>query len=296
MDVTDALRELGGVARRAALLRIVDRATLEAAVNSGCVVRDARGLYALPDADVGVRAAARYGGALSLTSAALVHGWAVKSVPDKPHVTVTRGRKLPRTVSDAHLHFAELADHEVVDGVTSPVVTLRHCLRALPFDEALAVADSALREGFGQQALETISDSARGPGSRQVKAVVAAASPKAANPFESVLRAIGSTVPGLDLRPQVRLQDGDFAVRPDLVDKRLGVVVEADSFEWHGKRAALASDTRRYNMLVIAGYLVLRFCYEDVMFAPEHVRRILVRVVVLAELLNERVLSRTPAA
>ena len=41
MDVVDLLAELGGVARRGALLRVVTRKDLEAAVTTGAVVRDA---------------------------------------------------------------------------------------------------------------------------------------------------------------------------------------------------------------------------------------------------------------
>jgi very-short-patch-repair endonuclease len=86
----------------------------------------------------------------------------------------------------------------------------------------------------------------------------------------------------------VRIDDGAFVVRPDFVDESLRLVLEADSFEWHGTRSGLAADTRRYNMLVVAGWIVLRFCYEDVMFQPEEVRAVLVEAVALAELLKER--------
>ena len=62
---------------------------------------------------------------------------------------------------------------------------------------------------------------------------------------------------------------GTFLGRPDLVDEHLRIVVEADSFEWHGERAALRADARRYNAFVVNGWLVLRFCWEDVMFHPD---------------------------
>ncbi|MEJ7831557.1 MAG: hypothetical protein WKF79_01465 [Nocardioides sp.] len=74
MSVMEALVELGGVARRKALLRLVLRADLERAVEVGDVQRDARGLYSLPGADNAIRAAARLGGVLCLTSAAIAHG------------------------------------------------------------------------------------------------------------------------------------------------------------------------------------------------------------------------------
>lgn len=296
MDVVDLLTELGGVARRSALLRIVDRGGLDRAVDSGELIRDARGLYSLPDADDGTRAAARLRGVLSLTSAALAHGWAVKTLPDLPHVTVSRGRRVDPYQRFAHVHRAELRPDQIDDGRTNVETTLEQCMRALPYDEALAIADSARREGVGQRVFDGIADRAKGPGAVQVRRVCRRSDGRAANPFESALRAISDDVPGLDLQPQATISDGDFAVRPDLVDVELRVVAEADSFEWHGKRAALASDCRRYNMLVINGWIVLRFCYEDVMYHPEDVRRVLIAVVALAQLLSKASPRAVPAA
>ena len=73
---------------------------------------------------------------------------------------------------------------------------------------------------------------------------------------------------------------GTFLGRPDLVDEDLRVVVEADSFEWHGSRAALLADARRYNALALEGWLVLRFCWEDVMFRTSLVADALLAAVV----------------
>lgn len=98
---------------------------------------------------------------------------------------------------------------------------------------------------------------------------------EAANPFESVLRAIALDVVGLDVRPQIPIYDPGFLGRPDLVDERLQIVIEADSFEWHGGRVALRRDAQRYNALVVHGWLVLRFAWEDVMFQPTMVQGVL---------------------
>lgn len=283
MDVVDLVTELGGVARPRELP--VDRVELEAAVSCGRLERDARGLYVLPQVGESVRAAHRVGGQLCLLSAALHRGWKVKRQPDRPQIAVSRGRKLtPRRRAGLDLLRVELDATQVEGVVTSAEVTLEHCLRRLPFDEAMAVADSALREGFGEEGLRGLADRVRGPGARQVRRVCAAASGLAANPFESVLRAICLDVPGLVVVPQVDLG----GARPDLVDQRLRLVLEADSFEWHGGREALVRDSRRYNRLVVEGWIVLRFSYEDVMFHPERVRSTLVRAVALAELLKEQ--------
>jgi very-short-patch-repair endonuclease len=99
-----------------------------------------------------------------------------------------------------------------------------------------------------------------------MRRVTVLASPEKANPFESGLHAIAAQVPGLRVRPQVSIYDPHFLGRPDLVDERLGIALEADSFEWHGSRAALRRDARRYDELVVHGWLVLRLAWEDVMF------------------------------
>lgn len=273
------LRELGGVATRAVLVAATSRLDVDRALESGLVVAVARGRYALPEVEQARAGAHALSGALCLTSAALHHGWAVKTVPDEPHVAVPRKRKVtPQRRTGVTLHYLDLAPEELDAGVTSKSTTLLHCLRMLPRSDALAVADSALREG-DRQALAIAVASAHGSGRARVQAIGRLARAEAANPFESALREIALDIPGLRLEPQLLITDTDPWCRPDLVDRDLHLVVEADSFEWHGDRAALARDTRRYNKLVAAGWIVLRFCWEDVMFHPDHVRAVLLAVV-----------------
>lgn len=284
---TERLLELGGIATRGTLLRTCDRGDLDRAVQAGDIVRIARGRYALAVVDDAQRAAARVGGVLALTSAALHHGWAVKNVPDRPQVMVSRGRRVRPRARNVDVRRAELTSADVDDGVTTPEVTLAHCMRRLPFDEALAIADSALRAGVPRSLLVRIADEARGPGSPQMRRVAECASAEAANPFESVLRAVAVDVPGLHVEPQVTVREPDIVARPDLVDVGLRILLEADSFEWHGGRAQLSADARRYDLLVVNGWLVLRFSYEHVMTQPDFVRRVLVAAVALAERMRE---------
>lgn len=287
MSPTERLRELGGIATRGTLLRTCERKDLDRAVQVGDIVRIARGRYALAEVEESARAAARAGGPLGLASAALAHGWAVKDVPAKPDVMLSRGRQVDARAPGVTVHRAEIGKTDVEDGVTIPEVTLAHCLRRLPFDEALAIADSARRAGVPRSMLDRIADRARGPGAPQMRRVAAVASPDAANPFESVLRAIAFDVPGLRVEPQVTIQEPDIVARPDLVDVRLRIVAEADSFEWHGGRAQLSADARRYDLLVVHGWIVLRFSYEHVMTQPDFVRRVLTAAVALAERMRE---------
>ncbi|MGZ4490791.1 MAG: endonuclease domain-containing protein [Nocardioidaceae bacterium] len=110
--------------------------------------------------------------------------------------------------------------------------------------------------------------------------MAAAADPKAANPFESVLRALTLEVPGLVFEPQVTVTSNPVSLTPDLVDRERRIALEADSFSWHGSRGALRRDCRRYNALVLLGWWVLRFTWEDVMHDPEYVRDCLAVLVV----------------
>ena len=72
--------------------------------------------------------------------------------------------------------------------------------------------------------------------------------------------------------------------------------MEADSYEWHGGRAQLSADARRYDLLVVNGWMVLRFSYEHVMTQPDFVRRVLLAAVALAERMREVGLLTEPAA
>jgi very-short-patch-repair endonuclease len=233
------------------------------------VVRIARGRYALPLADPAQAAASRLTGTVSHTSAALYWGWAVKMTPVVPHITVARHRTVGASRRQGVvLHYRDLGESEVVGGVTSPVRTVIDCCLDLPFDEALAVFDSSWRDGLEPGEVRSAALRLPRRSRDRVLAVACAADPRAANPFESVLRAIVLAVPGLEVRPQVVIEDGRFVARVDLADERLRIVIEADSFEFHGSRKALDRDCRRYNALVVRGWLVLRFTWEQVMFEP----------------------------
>ena len=265
-----------------ALRKLTTRARIRRAVRRGRVVRDARGRYALPTAQEGLRAANRLAAVLSHLSAAAHWGWELKHQPPRPSVIVPRNRNVPPDRRDGvDVVWADLPPDEIRDGrVTSPDRTVIDCIRSLPFDEALAVADSALRHRHLTKArLVFLADRVTGKGAPQARRVAAHASGKAANPFESVLRAVAIEVRGLDVEPQVWLDLDGVRMRPDLLDRRLRLILEAESFEWHGKRLALTNDCVRYNAFGLAGYVVLRFSWEQVMLQPEYVARCLRRFV-----------------
>lgn len=109
-------------------------------------------------------------------------------------------------------------------------------------------------------------------------------------------RAIALRVEGLTVVPQRLITSITPWAKPDLVDEDLRIVIEADSFEWHGDRAALRRDARRYDLLVVDGWIVLRFAWEDVMSDQEFVQRIMAGAVALAHGRAEVLCSRCRAA
>jgi very-short-patch-repair endonuclease len=280
MSVIESLSRLGGVATRADLIRLTSRPDVDRALDVGDIVVLARGRYALPDVDEAIAAAHRLSGVVARRSAAMHWGWELKVVPPRPELILPRNRKLaPDRLKGVDLRRATLVAGDVVDGVTSKDRTLLDCLRHLAEDEGLTVADSALRHDYSPRRLALLARSARGPRTDRVRRIAGLARAEYGNVFESALRWIAVTVPGLHVEPQVAIREPHFLGRPDLVDVRLRILLEADSFEWHGKRAALRRDTQRYNTFVVHGWLVLRFAYEDVMFDPDWVRSILVAAV-----------------
>jgi very-short-patch-repair endonuclease len=274
MHPVEALRRLGGVADHKTLLRLTSRRSLRTALGRGDVVKTRRGGYALVTAQEGLRAASRLNAIASHENAAIYHGWEIKLAPERPYVIVPRNRKVaPARRRGVTVWYRDLAGHEHDGLATSKERTVIDCAKDLPFDRALAVADSALRHGdVDRDRLVELALALPSTGRARALRVVTAASELAANPFESVLRAIASEVPGLDVEPQVVISELGYTCRPDLVDRSRRIVIEADSYEFHSSRKALKKDIERYTNLVVRGWRVVRFSWEHVMFEPDYVR------------------------
>ncbi|MFT4286053.1 hypothetical protein [Nocardioides sp.] len=279
MDVVSALTELGGISSYRALLTSVSRKQLRVALDKGLVVRVCRGRYALPGGDLGLTAARELGGHLSHLSAATHHGWEVALPTQWPQLIVPPGTRPPLSLARPETWELVPRPGEVDGLATSPVLTVLLCARDLPFAEALAVADSALRHGAvtWRQLDEAAAHWCRG-NEAEVRRVVALADARAANPFESMLRGLAIEA-GLDVVPQWEI--GPFHV--DVADPLRGIALEADSWEFHGDRVAFERDCRRYNQLVLADWIVLRYTWRQVVLAPrsvvEELRRLACRVV-----------------
>ena len=264
---------MGGVADARTLVRLTSRRRIRTALRKGQIVRDGRGRYALPTADEARRAANALSGVITHTSAAAYYGWEMKHPPERPTVTVPRNRKVDQERrAGVDVKWRDIPPGDVRDGVTLPGPTVIDCAKTLPFDEALSIADSAFRHGdLNQPELLALAELVPSTGRAACLRVARAADGRAANPFESLLRAIALEIKGLHLVPQVVISQAGFVGRPDLVDVERRLVLEAESFEFHGRRKALSKDCKRYNALGLFGWLVLRFSWEQVMFEPAYV-------------------------
>ena len=281
MDVVAALERLGGAGSTRQIVALSSRRRLREAVLAGDVRRCRRGLYALASLEAHRHRAHELAAVASHLTAAAHWGWKVMWPAQRPWVTVPRNRKVTAAVrAEVHLTYADLADDEVENGVTRPARTVVDCARKLPFDEALAVADSALRSGMvSHEELLLVAEALRGRGASAARRVARLASAQAANPFESALRALVLEFPQLRVRPQTEVVARGMVFHPDLVDERLGIVIEADSFEFHTSQEAHARDCVRYTALIVDGWLVLRFTWHQVMHSPAYVRAVLADVV-----------------
>lgn len=103
---------------------------------------------------------------------------------------------------------------------------------------------------------------------------------RSSGPIESLLRASCVDVPGLSVVPQVTIRRAGRRIGVvDLADEGLRIAIEAEGFEFHGSSHAFAADCWRYDELVAAGWLVLRFTWEQVTRRQDWVREVLAAVV-----------------
>lgn len=271
VDARTVAAQLGGSCTWGQLRKSLSKRRIRRAVAEGVLVRAAQGRYVLPDIAVARRTAVELAAVASHTTAALHWGWGVKADPEQPHLTFPRGRKLRGRAKDLVRHWRALRTEDVVDGwVTSKHRTVIDCCLDLPFDEALAIADSSWRDDLDPLEVMRVAKALPVRLRKRVSAVLRHVDRRAANPFESVLRA-QCILAGAAVKTQFEIKDKAFYAKVDIAIEDLRIVVEAESFAHHGDRPALKRDCRRYTGLAARGWVVLRFTWDEVMFEPEYV-------------------------
>jgi very-short-patch-repair endonuclease len=276
-DVVEILQKAGGSATFAQLRGFAPGRTIRRALAEGRIKRVAKGMYALPLDTSPLTVARAHGGVLSHESAAQRLGLDVVTIPLKPHVTIGRTKRRRNTRLPCTLHWSDAPE---LDGATTPVRTVLDCALTLPFGEALAVADSALRNGLvSAEELLAAAIAGRRPGRARVMTLIEASDARAASALESMLRARVLAAGFAGFVPQYVIADDEFFARVDLADPKLRLVLEADSFAYHASREALRRDCRRYVNLAMRGWTLLRFSWEDVVLDPDWVAAAVASVV-----------------
>ena len=260
------------------------------------MVRVGHGRYALRSAVPNARHAVRLSGVVAGLSAAHWWGWSLAQEPELPVVAVPRNRHLaPERRAGVRVVHVDLRPDQVVRGeaarttpwgprlpdlakVTDKVTTAVYVARTEPLTTSLPVLDSARRDGITSDQLRAGLALEPNQWRARARKAIDSSDPRAANGFESLVRAIASDVPGLRLVPQVTVLPG---ITCDLVDEVLGIVVECDSWTYHAEKSAFARDMERYNTLALAGRLVLRIGRPLAVSDPDQVRTHLAAAVAL---------------
>lgn len=198
-------------------------------------------------------------------TAAWLHG--LDLVPTDPVEVVVPGSSGPRTRPGLLVHHGDVPRPDVVSmrGLRAEAMHLalaRLCLRG-PAVDALVAIDMAVRMGGADQAaLIQLAEAALGkPGMARLAELAKLAAP-AESPMETRLRwlLIQAGLP----RPEVQTNLGDhesrFLARADLYYPQARLILEYDG---GNHRDRLIEDNRRQNLLINAGYNMLRFTAAD---------------------------------
>lgn len=241
----------GGVARAPVLTDLgITRGERERALSSGAVIRPGRGWLALRDADPLLISAARTGVVLTCATQARRLGlWVFTE--DRPHVGARpNSGRAPTSTATVHWCAPAVPRHpdSLVDPLENVLVIVARCL---PFEQALAVWESALRREPSTGAL--MSRLALPPAARRL---LAEADPFADSGLETFV------VPrlrwmNLPLRRQIWVQG-------HRVDLLIGdrVVLQIDGA--HHTGAQRDQDIAHDRALMLLGYHVIRVSYRQI--------------------------------
>lgn len=254
---------------------------IERRVKLGRLTRIYRGVFAVGRVRLDPRARwkaatlACGGGALlsHLCAGALWEVWATPA--GDPHVVLEgNGRRGPDRIHLHRMRRMHPDDRALIEGipVTSLELTCLHMAGALS-ERSLtrAVVRAARRREFSiEQAVALCERSRRRPGVGLFRAIVA-------RDLSAELRSLSE----LELRfiellrsHDVQLPEVNHDIESMLVDAvwhDARAIVELDGYEFHKLPRDLRNDNERVRRLVLAGYRVIRFVWDDVVRRPQEV-------------------------
>ena len=282
-EVTALLARQGGIARQRDVRRAgMSRRCLRRLLREGRLRALTPHLVtnvAAPAADEQLRAAAiGLAATISHEDAALMWGIELATTPDRRHVTVGRNRSgLQHPHTKVHRVDLSIDDRAQRDGVwvTVALRTLIDLCRTLPIAEAVVAVDSALRQNrvSVEELTGALRDLPAGRGRDRVARALLLIDPASGSVLETLCRVLlhqAGLAPD-ETQLVVRDSKGRWIGRVDFAWPDQLLVVEADGFAFHADRESYRTDRRRGNALVLEGWKVLRFSWEDVVDRPDEV-------------------------
>lgn len=248
--ITDVLAALGGVGTTDSVRQAgVSRRNIEAGMLENSIIRVARGVYALPDAEAWRIHAGRHHAVPGCVTAASEAGlWVVKD-PGKPHLAARHGRPVPGCV--VHRSGLPLTHLDIVC----------QSLRCLPPLEGLTIAESAVKKGLVR--LQDLRERFPAVREQSILGLVNRIRPQSASIIETMARYLLEEA-GLTVEVQVKIPGmGHLDL---LVDGLLGI--ETDGYAHHSSREAYREDRRRWNVTVVRGVPTLRVTFEMLLNEP----------------------------
>jgi hypothetical protein len=162
--------------------------------------------------------------------------------------------------------------------VTSVAQTLLDYAAKAPFKRLRYVIAEAEYHGLlDLDALEQIAGPGR-PGSKNLRAAIKRHLPQLARTLSELERVFLSECERAGVQPPDEVNGRVEGFRVDFVWRKQKVVVEVDGWRGHGSRARMVRDRRRDLTLRGAGYIVLRYTWDQLVEEPALVMADLTRV------------------
>jgi very-short-patch-repair endonuclease len=259
VDPTDILKSAGGVLlTRDVLAGGATETEISRAIRGGHAVRPGRGLLALPGADAELVGAGLARSLLTCASAAPHYGLWQLQPAGRPHYWQSNGRRTVRCVSH-RLPLTQRPCHRTLAALPD---VLMHALLCLPELESLVMVECAYNRGDIEPS--ALLRHLRGNRSGKARNVVSKVERGADSLLETLARVLFRDA-GIATETQVWIEGVgrvDFLLEGFLI-------VEIDGLAFHLEPRQFKKDRRRDNMAVRHGLPVLRFFYDDVVYAPE---------------------------
>lgn len=204
--------------------------------------------------------------------------------PSLPTVTNRTGAGRRVDGIEVHRRVVEPRDVFMRHGIacTKPERTVLDCSGSASIDalEQLLMAADSGRPGLDRRRLEQlVVENGGRRGIRNLRELISDDPKETEVQNERRMLRICRRFGVPDPETQYEIRTAGRTFRADFCWPRLRLVVEADSWRWHGGKRKTESDRERDQLLTIAGWIVVRFTRNQIKLEPERTGRKLVALI-----------------